>query len=97
MPYLYTEKLDSQCLFVAKQKYHDHALGITRLNVHAGMAGFYMIRDEMDTGKPDNAYKLPAFPYEIPLAIQDRMFKADGELFYPAFPGDPFYTDFITE
>ena len=39
---------------------------------------------------------LPAFPYEAAFAIQDRMFKDNGELFYPAFPGDPFYDDFIT-
>jgi spore coat protein A, manganese oxidase len=61
------------------------------------MAGFYMIRDELDTGKPDNPLKLPAYPYELPLAIQDRMFKENGELFYPAFRGDPFYSDFITD
>ncbi len=76
--------------------FHDHALGITRLNVYAGMAGFYFIRDEFDTGKADNPLGLPAFPYEVAYAIQDRMFKADGDLFYPAFPGDPFYDDFIT-
>jgi FtsP/CotA-like multicopper oxidase with cupredoxin domain len=76
--------------------YHDHALGLTRLNVYAGMAGFYFVRDALDTGKPDNPLGLPAFPYEIGLAIQDRMFRADGELFYPAFPGDPFWEDFIT-
>ena len=76
--------------------YHDHALGITRLNVYAGMAGFYIIRDDFDTGLPNNPLSLPAFPYEAALAIQDRMFKDDGELFYPAYPGDPFYADFIT-
>jgi len=76
--------------------YHDHALGITRLNVYAGLAGFYFIRDEFDTGKPDNPLGLPAYPYELAYAIQDRMFYADGRLFYPAFPGDPFYDDFIT-
>ena len=75
--------------------YHDHALGITRLNVYAGMAGFYIIRDEFDTGLPGNPLDLPAFPYEAAFAIQDRMFKDNGELFYPAFPGDPFYEDFI--
>jgi hypothetical protein len=53
------------------------------------MAGFYIIRDEFDTGLADNPIGLPV--YEAALAIQDRMFKADGELFYPAFPGDPFY------
>jgi hypothetical protein len=25
------------------------------------------------------------------------MFKANGELFYPAFPGDPAYEEFITD
>lgn len=59
--------------------YHDHALGVTRLNVHAGLAGFYLLRDawEDDLG-------LPSGPYEIPLMIQDRMFFADGSLAYPA-------------
>ncbi|MDH3318035.1 MAG: multicopper oxidase domain-containing protein, partial [Gammaproteobacteria bacterium] len=76
--------------------YHDHALGITRLNVYAGLAGFYFVRDEFDTGMPGNPLGLPAFPYELAYAIQDRMFRDTGELFYPAFPGDPFYDDFIT-
>jgi len=77
--------------------YHDHALGITRLNVYAGMAGFYIIRDDFDTGLFGNPLGLPAFPYEAAFAIQDKMFKDNGELFYPAFPGDPFYDDFITD
>jgi FtsP/CotA-like multicopper oxidase with cupredoxin domain len=77
--------------------YHDHALGITRLNVYAGMAGFFIIRDDFDTGLPGNPLDLPAFPYEAAFAIQDKMFKDTGELFYPAFPGDPFHADFITD
>ena len=76
--------------------YHDHALGITRLNVYTGMAGFYIVRDDFDTGFPGNPLDLPAFPYEAAFAIQDRMFKDNGEYFYPAFPGDPFYDAFIT-
>ena len=76
--------------------YHDHALGLTRLNVYAGLAGFYFVRDEFDTGLPDNLLGLPAVPYELAYAIQDRMFTDKGALFYPAFPGDPFYDDFIT-
>jgi len=76
--------------------YHDHALGITRLNVYAGLAGFYFVRDEFDTGAADNPLGLPAYPYEMALAIQDRMFTDRGALFYPAFPGDPFWEDFIT-
>jgi hypothetical protein len=76
--------------------YHDHALGLTRLNVYAGMAGFYFVRDDDDTGEANNPLGLPAFPYEMALAVQDRMFTKKGSLFYPAFPGDPAWEDFIT-
>jgi len=62
--------------------YHDHALGITRLNVYGGMAGFYLIADSEDTLGPDNAFGLPSGPYEIGMAIQDRTFNTDGSLFY---------------
>jgi len=58
--------------------YHDHALGITRLNVYAGLAGFYLIRDDQE-----DALNLPSGPYEIPLLIQDRKFGVDGSLLYP--------------
>lgn len=75
--------------------YHDHALGITRLNVYAGLAGFYIVRDNKDTGEEGNPLGLPAGEFEVALAIQDRMFKANGDLFYPAFRGDPLYADFI--
>lgn len=75
--------------------YHDHALGITRLNVYAGLAGFFALRDDEDTGKPGNPLGLPADPYELGFAVQDRMFRDNGELFFPAFPGEPSYDDFI--
>jgi spore coat protein A len=75
--------------------YHDHALGITRMNVYAGLAGFFPLRDYNDTGKAGNPAGLPADPYELGYAVQDRMFRSDGELFYSAFPGEPFYDDFI--
>jgi FtsP/CotA-like multicopper oxidase with cupredoxin domain len=75
--------------------YHDHALGITRLNVYAGMAGFYFVRDANDTGAAGNPLGLPAGPFELAYAIQDRMFDTSGNLFYPAFPGEPFWADFI--
>ena len=77
--------------------YHDHSLGLTRLNVYAGLAGFYILRDAMDTGLVDNPLGLPAFPYEAALVIQDRMFDPDGQLFYPGLPGDPAWADFITD
>ncbi|HEU5109995.1 MAG TPA: multicopper oxidase, partial [Micromonosporaceae bacterium] len=58
--------------------YHDHAFGFTRHNVYAGLAGFFVITD------PDNEPAgLPSGPYDIGLAIQDRMFLANGQLWYP--------------
>ena len=70
--------------------YHDHALGITRLNVYAGMAGFYLVADSEDTLGPDNAFGLPSGQYEIGMAIQDRTFNEDGSLFYNAQLEDAF-------
>lgn len=58
--------------------YHDHAVGITRLNVYMGLAGFYLLRDEHE-----NSLDLPSGEYEVPLVIQDRSFYQDGELYYP--------------
>jgi spore coat protein A, manganese oxidase len=61
--------------------YHDHALGITRLNVVAGLAGIYLIRDD-----EEDALNLPSGAYEVPLLIQDRSFLPDGSLWYPPAP-----------
>lgn len=77
--YVYPNEFEARTLW-----YHDHALGITRLNVYAGLAGFYILRDDADTGQPDNPLNLPTFPYEVPIVIQDRCFDASGELFLPA-------------
>ena len=63
--------------------FHDHGLGATRLNVFAGLAAAYVLRDQYDTGGPDNANGLPSGPYEVPLVIQDRQFAADGTFLYP--------------
>ncbi len=65
--------------------YHDHALGITRLNVYAGMAGFFPIIDENEEYLVANNL-IPGGDYDIGLAIQDRMFDAQGRLFYPSEP-----------
>jgi spore coat protein A, manganese oxidase len=58
--------------------YHDHSIGVTRLNIYAGLAGFYLIRDP-----EEDAFNLPSGAYEIPLMIQDRAFTASGALLYP--------------
>lgn len=58
--------------------YHDHAMGITRANVYAGLAGVLLLRDDFDTGEHDNPAGLPAGEYEIPLVLQEKLFAADG-------------------
>ena len=71
--------------------YHDHSIGMTRLNVYAGPAGFYVLRggpgDEVRGTLPGPAPSLgdsPGLVYrDIPIAIQDRAFNGDGSLFYP--------------
>ena len=75
--------------------YHDHALGMTRLNVYAGLAGYFLVRDENDTGTEPNLLGIPGGTYEIPIVIQDKTFTANGQLFYspdtnwiPEFFGD---------
>jgi spore coat protein A len=57
--------------------YHDHADGLTRVNVYAGLAGFYVIHDKNEN-QLIASHNLPAEQYDIPLAIQDRMFTAPG-------------------
>ena len=71
--------------------YHDHSLGIVRLNIFAGLAGFYFIRDDLEDG-----LNLPRGRYEVPLLIQDRMFNADGSLQYPTV-GDGTHLVWIPE
>ena len=83
---------DTQTVFYTNQAshmpasllwFHDHGLGATRLNVFAGLAGAYIVRDQHDTGGEPNPIGVPGGAYEIPLVIQDRQFNADGTLRYP--------------
>ena len=55
--------------------YHDHAIGITRLNVYAGLSGFFLLRDD-----EERSMHLPAEDYEIPLLLQDRTLDDQGQL-----------------
>ncbi|WP_254062132.1 multicopper oxidase family protein [Acidobacterium sp. S8] len=57
--------------------YHDHAVGITRLNVYAGLSGFYLLHDDQE-----RRMNLPSGDYEIPLLLQDRTLDEHGQLVY---------------
>lgn len=52
--------------------YHDHAMAVTRFNVHAGLTGMYLIRDDEEDG-----LNLPARDHEVPLIITDRNLDTD--------------------
>jgi len=73
---LYPNRQDAAGLF-----YHDHAMGITRLNAVAGLFGQFLIRDAAE-----DALHLPSGAYEIPLCVYDRLFQVDGQLQYPKAP-----------
>jgi spore coat protein A len=82
----YSNQQEAASLF-----YHDHAMGITRLNSVAGLMGLYLIRDKFE-----DELNLPRGPYEIPLILFDRSFRADGQLFYPvsAKPDAPWVSEY---
>ena len=71
--YRYPNRQDAATLW-----YHDHAMGIERLNVYAGLFGAFLVRDEAE-----ESLHLPQGEFEIPLLISDRLLTADGQLYYP--------------
>lgn len=66
--------------------YHDHAMGLGRLNIYAGLSGFYLLRD---AGEAE--LQLPDQEAEMPLLLCDRWLDEGGQLFYPVsgIPGHP--------
>ncbi len=57
--------------------YHDHSHGQTGLHVYYGLAGAYLIDDP-----EEHMLGLPTGDFDVPLIIQDRVFKADGSFNY---------------
>jgi FtsP/CotA-like multicopper oxidase with cupredoxin domain len=93
--YEFNNDLSATTLF-----YHDHAMGLTQLNVYAGLSGMYWVRDGWDTGQASNPLGLPSGNYEIPLIFKECLLDSDGQLraymshlfaddvLMPAFLGD---------
>jgi FtsP/CotA-like multicopper oxidase with cupredoxin domain len=63
--------------------YHDHALGVVRENVYAGLAGVYLLRDGRDTGATNNPITLPGGAFEQELMLADKQFDTNGQLLFP--------------
>ncbi len=65
--FYYTNEQSARLMF-----YHDHAWGITRLNVYAGEAAGYLLTDATETKLLNGA--LAGLGYGTPLVIQDKTF-----------------------
>jgi FtsP/CotA-like multicopper oxidase with cupredoxin domain len=68
MTFYYTNQQSARLMF-----YHDHAWGITRLNVYAGEAAAYIITDDTEAALVNNGI-IPAAADTIPLVVQDKTF-----------------------
>jgi FtsP/CotA-like multicopper oxidase with cupredoxin domain len=69
MSFYYTNQQSARLMF-----YHDHAWGITRLNVYAGEAAGYLINDETENALIGTGGPLADVGLGIPLVIQDKTF-----------------------
>lgn len=67
--------------------YHDHRVEFTSQNVYKGLAGFYLLFNDKDTGNELTGFHLPTFPdYDIPLMLTDKVFNScTGELCFDLF------------
>lgn len=72
----YPNRQDSTALWC-----HDHAMGVNRFNIFAGLMGWYLLRDDLE-----QSLGLPSGKYELPLLIYDRSFMPQGQLYYPNPP-----------
>lgn len=69
--------------FATTQWYHDHAMDITGPNVYAGLAGFYLLTDDLEAQLISGGV-IPDVAHDMPLVFQDRRFNANGKLVYDA-------------
>jgi spore coat protein A, manganese oxidase len=78
--------------FASTLFFHDHTLGVTLQNVYMGLVGFYVLGGDnpndtthdwpSDCGTCGSSSSvrggLPGGDYEVPIAIQEKLFKQDG-------------------
>jgi FtsP/CotA-like multicopper oxidase with cupredoxin domain len=80
--------------------YHDHRLDFTAANVYAGLAGFYLLFDEEDSGDENDpnpkAFRLPSGAYDVPLLLHDILFGDDGQVRWSPFNTDGILGDRYT-
>jgi len=80
--------------------YHDHCLDFTAANAGRGMAGFYLLYDEIDSGDEHDpnpkALRLPSHEYDYTLAFQDKRFGADTLQIHDQFDPEGTLGDKVT-
>ena len=72
LTFFYTNQQSARLMF-----YHDHAWGITRLNVYAGEAAGYLLTDAMEQSLIAPGGALAGLGVGTPLVIQDKTFVAE--------------------
>jgi spore coat protein A len=83
--YTYPNTQDAATLW-----YHDHAHGLSARTMFYGLAGFYIVEDDLE-----DSLELPSGDFDVPLAIQDRSFDANGALLYTENIDEGFLGDTI--
>ena len=65
--------------------YHDHRVDFTAQNIYKGLAGFFLIFNDQDTGDETTGFHLPSGQFDIPMMLTDKVFDSNGQLFFDLF------------
>jgi FtsP/CotA-like multicopper oxidase with cupredoxin domain len=84
------------CEMMSTLWYHDHRVGFTAPNVYKGLTGFYLLFDDRDTGDETTGFGLPSGAFDVPMALADKAFDAQGQLFFDLFAFDGILGDKLT-
>ena len=76
--------------------YHDHRVDFTAQNVYKGLAGFFLVFNDKDTGDETTGFRLPSGEFDIPMIFSDKVFDSNGKLFYDLFSFDGIIGDKFT-
>ncbi len=74
-------------------------MGATRFKPYLGLAGAYLLVDNVDNGKKIMGQNVPSGygKYHLPIVLQDKTFNADGTLFYPTEGVTPTHPQWVPE
>jgi FtsP/CotA-like multicopper oxidase with cupredoxin domain len=76
--------------------YHDHRVDFTSQNVYKGLAGFYLLFNDKDTGNEATGFRLPSGEFDVPMIFADKVFDQNGLLFFDLFNFDGILGDKFT-